>query len=115
MQHFWLYIGLAFAGHAFYLLKQQLENIKRNQKFNGQVFFLSEGMNVIAIFLLVYLGIQAPSDWVTMSPVMAIMIGGFGSSMLSGLINTRKPKDDTDGTFGKTAAPNDDSIKNSKP
>lgn len=94
MQHFWLYILLAAAGHVFYLLKQQLENVKRQQKFDGQTFLLSEGMNIIAIPTLIYLGIQVPTDWLTMSPITALMIGSFGSSLLSGLINTRKPKDD---------------------
>lgn len=118
MKDYWLYIGLAFAGHAFYLLKQQLENLKRKQKFDAQAFILSEGMNIIAIFLLVYIGIQAPSDWLTMSPVVAIMIGGFGSSMLSTFINTKKPKDlDTETTtltttFTTPAAPKDEQLQN---
>lgn len=93
MKDFWLFIGLAFGGHIFYLLKQWLENIKRSQAFNTKIFLVSEGMNIMAIFLLTYLGINAPSDWLVMSPIVAIMIGGFGSSMLSALINTRVSKD----------------------
>jgi hypothetical protein len=94
MSNFWLYISLAAGGHIFHICKQWLENYNRKQVFVWQKFVVSEIMNVIAIFLLTYLGINAPSDWLTMSPIVAIMIGGFGSSILSGLINTKKPKED---------------------
>ncbi len=122
MNHYWLYIALAGAGHLFYLMKQQLENVKRKEVFDRQVFLLSEGMNILAIFLLVYLGIQAPSDMLTMSPITAILIGAFGSTMLSGLINTKKPKDDgvvesasVTTTFTKTSAPKDAELNKDKP
>lgn len=93
MENFWLYIGLAFAGHAFHLLKQYIENVKRKQEFKANILIASEAMNIIAIFLLTYMAINAPSDWLVMTPIMAIMIGGFGSSMLSAIINTRQPKE----------------------
>lgn len=117
MKDYWFYILLAFGGHIFYLMKQQLENIKRKDKFNWQVFFLSEGMNIMAIFLLVYLGIQAPAEFMKMSPMSAIMIGVFGSTILSSLINTKQPKEITESqsvttTFTKTAAPNDEQLSN---
>lgn len=110
MTNFWLYILLAFAGHIFHLCKQWLENYNRQQMFDWKKFMVSEVMNIIAIFLLTYMGINAPSDWLVMSPIAAIMIGGFGSSTLSGLINTKKPKDA--GDLFNTAAPGDEELKN---
>lgn len=109
MANFWLYISLAAGGHIFHLCKQWLENHNRKQIFDWQKFAVSEIMNVIAIFLLTYLAINAPSDWLTMSPVVAIMIGGFGSSILSGLINTKKPKDEAD-VQTPYSAPKDNSV-----
>lgn len=115
MENFWLYMGLALGGHVFYLLKQLLENVKRNQIFDKRIFIISEAMNLIAIPLLVYIGTLMPTEILTMSPVTAIMIGGFGSSLLSGIINTRKPKDIDDGLFSQVASPNDSEVQNSKP
>lgn len=112
MHNYWLYIALAFGGHIFYLCKQLLENIKRKEKFNKEVFLISEAMNIMAIFLLVYLAIEAPTAWLTMSPITAILIGAFGSSMLSALINTKKPKEDGGDSFSQPAAPNDNEISN---
>lgn len=115
MKDYWFYILLAFGGHVFYLMKQQLENIKRKDKFNMQIFALSEGMNIMAIFLLVYLGIQAPAEFMKMSPMSAIMIGVFGSTILSSLINTKQPKESVESTtltFTKTASPSDAELKN---
>ncbi len=93
MHNYWAYILLAFSGHLFYLCKQYLENVKRNQTFKWNVFIASEIMNFISIFVLIYIADNAPSEWLQMSPVVAVMIGGFGSSMLSAIINTRMPKE----------------------
>ena len=110
MSHFWEYIGLSFAGYLFHLLKQWGENIKRGDKFRPGSFAISFSSNILAIFILNYLALKAPSDWLVMSPVMAILIGVAGSSMLNGIINTRMPKD-TESI--KPSAPNDEEIKNS--
>lgn len=84
---------LAAGGYAIHLLKMWLEAIKRKEKFIKDVFFISIAMNVISIFILIYIGQSLPADLIVMSPLTCVMIGTFGSSMLAGFINIKKPKD----------------------
>jgi small basic protein len=84
---------LAFGGYAIHLLKMWGESLKRKEKFDRQLFYISIAMNVISIFILVYIGKSLPADILVMSPLSCIMIGTFGSSMLAGIINIKKPKD----------------------
>lgn len=90
------YMLLAFGGHAIHLLKMWSESIKRNEQFGNKSFILNEIANVIAIPMLVYISDYLPPELFVMSPLGAIIIGTFASSMLSGFINVKKPKEFTD-------------------
>jgi len=89
------YMLLAFGGHAIHLLKMWSESIKRNEEFANKSFIASELANVIAIPMLVYISEYLPPELFVMSPLGAIIIGTFASSMLAGFINIKKPKDVT--------------------
>lgn len=93
---FALQMLLAFGGFAFHFLKQWGENIKRNQTFDKRLLVLNVAMNLIAIPILVFIGGTLPSDLLVMSPLTCVIVGAFGSSMLSGFINVKKPKEVTD-------------------
>lgn len=84
---------LALGGYAFYLLKQWNESIKRKEVFIVKSFIISICMNLLAIPLLIYVGNTMPNDLLVMSPITCIVIGAFGASMLSGFINSKKPKE----------------------
>lgn len=84
---------LALAGFVFHLLKQWLENEKRGDKFNVKHTLIFVAMNIVAIPVLIYIGGTLPADLIVMSPLTCVIIGAFGSSMLAGFINTKKPKD----------------------
>jgi len=86
-------ILLAFGGFAFHLLKQYQEAIKRNEVFVTKLFWVSIVSNVIAIFILIYIGGTLPPDLIVMSPLTCVIVGSFSGSMLSGFINAKKPKD----------------------
>lgn len=90
---FYEQILLATGGYVLHLLKMWLEAIKRKEDFVKQTFYISIAMNVISIFMLIYIGDAMPLDMLVMSPITCVIIGTFGSSMLSGLINIKKPKD----------------------
>lgn len=87
---------LAAGGYALHLGKMWIEAIKRKEKFVKETFYISIAMNVIAIFILIYIGGSLPADILVMSPLTCVMIGTFGSSMLAGIINIKKPKDIND-------------------
>lgn len=84
---------LAFGGYIIHLLKMWIESIKRKETFITQTFYISIAMNVISIFILIYIGGTLPSDIVVMSPITCVIMGWFSSSMLSGIVNLKKPKD----------------------
>lgn len=84
---------LAFGGYAFHLLKMYGESLKRQEVWLLKPFIVSVAANLLAIFLLIYVGDQLPPDLIVMSPLTCIIIGSFGSSMLSGFINIKKPKE----------------------
>lgn len=84
---------LAAGGYAIHLLKMWGESIKRKEKFVKETFFISIAMNVISIFILVYICDSLPPELIVMSPLTCVIIGTFGSSMLSGIVNIKKPKD----------------------
>lgn len=90
---FYEQILLALGGYVLHLLKMWLEAIKRKEDFIKQTFYISIAMNVISIFMLIYIGNATPLDMLVMSPITCVIIGTFGSSMLAGLINIKKPKD----------------------
>lgn len=92
MPNFLENILLAFGGYIFHLLKMWYESIKRNEAFIDRSFFISIAMNVVAIFLLVFLGKSLPPDLIVMSPLACVMIGYSASSMLGGFINVKSPK-----------------------
>ncbi len=87
---------LAFGGYLFHMAKQYGESIKRNEKFDKRLVAVNLVMNLIAIPILVFIGGTLPSDLLVMSPLTCVIIGAFGSSMLSGFINIKKPKEVTD-------------------
>jgi small basic protein len=91
--NFYEQLLLAAGGYAIHLLKMWGESIKRKERFVKDIFFISIAMNIISIFILVYIGETLPADMLVMSPLTCVMIGTFGSSMLSGIINIKKPKD----------------------
>jgi hypothetical protein len=86
-------ILLAFGGFIFHLLKQYQEAVKRNEVFITKLFWVSIASNIVAIFILVYIGNSLPADLIVMSPLTCVIIGAFSGSMLSGFINAKKPKD----------------------
>lgn len=85
-------LALAVGGYAFHVLKQWFESTKRNESFVNKAFYISIPMNILAMTLLVYIGNTLPPDLIVMSPLTCVMMGTFGSSMLSGFINVKKPK-----------------------
>ncbi len=91
--NFYQELLLAAGGYAIHLLKMWGESIKRKERFVKDIFLISIAMNVISIFILIYIGDTLPADMLVMSPLTCVMIGTFGSSMLSGIINIKKPKD----------------------
>lgn len=93
MPDFATQILLALGGYAFHLLKMYGESLKRQEVWIIKPFVVSVAANLLAIFLLIYVGDQLPPDLIVMSPLTCIIIGSFGSSMLSGFINIKKPKD----------------------
>lgn len=82
---------LAFGGFLFHLLKKWGESIKKNEKMDRRLMLIYFGMNIIAIPVLIFIGGTLPSDLLVMSPLTCVIIGSFGSSMLSGFINAKKP------------------------
>lgn len=84
---------LAMAGYIIHLLKMWGEALKRKERFIIETFYISIAMNVISIFVLIYIGDSLPPDLIVMSPLTCVIIGTFGSSMLSGIVNIKKPKD----------------------
>jgi hypothetical protein len=91
--NFYEQLLLAAGGYVLHVLKMWYEAKKRQEKFIQDTFFISIAMNVIAIFILVYIGGSLPPDLIVMSPLTCVIIGTFGSSMLSGIVNIKKPKD----------------------
>lgn len=87
---------LAFGGYIIHFLKMWLESIKRKEKFIVETLYLSVAINVISIFILIYIGGSLPADILVMSPLTCVLIGSFNSSMLGGIINLKKPKDIND-------------------
>jgi small basic protein len=85
-------ILLAYAGYLFHLLKMSQAALRRKEEFLTKPFIVSVFANVVAVLLLVYVGNTLPPDLIVMSPLTCIMMGVFGSSMLSGFINVKKPK-----------------------
>lgn len=85
---------LAIAGYLFHLLKLWHESTKRNEEFVNRAFFISIPMNLLSIGILVYIGDQLPEDLIVMSPLTAVIVGFFSSSLLSGFINMKKPKEE---------------------
>lgn len=83
---------LAYAGFLFHLLKIYQANLKRKETFINQQLLVWSISNLLAATLLVYIGGTLPPDLLVMSPLTCVMIGFFGSSMLSGFINIKKPK-----------------------
>lgn len=93
MPDFSTQILLALGGYAFHLLKMYGESLKRQEVWLVKPLVVSVAANLLAIFLLIYVGDKLPPDLIVMSPLTCIIIGSFGSSMLSGFINIKKPKD----------------------
>lgn len=91
--NFYEQLLLAAGGYAIHLLKMWGESVKRKEKFVRETLLISIAINVISIFILVYIGDSLPADILVMSPLTCVMIGTFGSSMLAGIINIKKPKD----------------------
>ncbi len=91
--NFYIQLLLAFGGYIIHLLKMWMESIKRKESFITQTFYISIAMNVISIFILIYIGDSLPETMIVMSPVTCVIMGYFGSSMLGGIINLKKPKD----------------------
>lgn len=90
---FFIQLLLALGGHLFHLLKMYGESVKRKEAFDVKMFAINEAANLVAIPLLIYVGGSLPPDLIVMSPLTCIIIGAFGSSMLAGFINVKKPKE----------------------
>lgn len=101
MPEFLQNILLAFGGYLFHLLKMYLESVNRNEAFINKKFYISVAMNVLAIFLLTYLGKTLPPDLLVMSPLTCVIIGFSASSVLAGFINVKSPKLPTPPEDGK--------------
>src|SRR5574342_33260 len=86
------YLILAIGGYFCHLLKQYLQSINRNEEFINKKLKVTIALNLIAIPLLVYVAPTLPPELFVMSPISAIVIGWFNSSLLAGLINVKKPK-----------------------
>lgn len=82
---------LAFGGFLFHLLKQWGESIKKKEAVDMRILLIKVCMNIIAIPILIFIGDSLPSDLLVMSPLTCVIIGSFGSSMLSGFISAKKP------------------------
>lgn len=91
--NFYAQLLLAIGGYTIHLLKMWMESVKRKEVFISKIFFISIAMNVISIFIMIYIGGSLPPAIVVMSPLTCVIMGYFGSSMLSGFINLKKPKD----------------------
>jgi uncharacterized membrane-anchored protein len=85
-------ILLAAGGYLFHLLKMYGESLKRNEEFLRKPFIVSAASNIVAILILIYIGGTLPADLLVMSPLTCVIIGGMGSSLLSGFIAIKKPK-----------------------
>lgn len=85
-------ILLAFGGYLFHLLKMYQSSLTRKEEFITKPFLVSVAANVLAIFLMIYVGGTLPPDLFSMAPLNVLILGFFGSSMLSGFINIKKPK-----------------------
>jgi cytochrome bd-type quinol oxidase subunit 1 len=83
---------LAIGGYVFHLLKMYGEAVKRNEEFLKKPFIINIFANLIAIPILLYIGDSLPEDVLVMSPVTCVIIGVCGSSMLTGLVQLKKPK-----------------------
>lgn len=92
MPEFLQNILLAFGGYLFHLLKMWYESTNRKEAFITKAFYISIAMNVVAIFLLIYLGKTLPPDLLVMSPLTCVIIGFSASSVLAGFINVKSPK-----------------------
>lgn len=93
MSEFALQLLYAFGGYVFHLLKMYQESLKRQEVFLVKPFAVSVAANIVAILILISIGDQLPPDLIVMSPLTCVIVGAFGSSMLSGFINVKKPKD----------------------
>lgn len=91
--NFYEQLLLAFGGYIIHLLKMWMEAAKRKEAFITKIFYISIAINVISIFILIYIGDSLPPEIVVMSPLTCVIMGSFSSSMLSGVINLKKPKD----------------------
>lgn len=91
--NFYEQLLLAFGGYAVHLLKMWGTAIKRKEKFIKETFFISIAMNVISVFILIYICDSLPPELIVMSPLTCVIIGWFNSSMLTGFVNIKKPKD----------------------
>lgn len=83
---------LAYAGFLFHLLKLWYAATNRKEGFINKQLGIWVAMNLLASSLLVYIGGSLPPDLIVMSPLTCIIIGFFGSSMLSGFIQVKRPK-----------------------
>lgn len=87
------HLMLAFGGYAIHTLKMWGVAIKRKEKFIKDAFYITIAMNVISIFILVYICETLPPELIVMSPLTCVIIGYFNSSMLTSFVNIKKPKD----------------------
>lgn len=83
---------LALGGYVFHILKMWYEATNRKEVFINKAFYISIAMNVVAIFLLVFLGKSLPPDLLIMSPLTCVIIGFSASSILSGFIKVKAPQ-----------------------
>lgn len=97
---------LALGGFLFHFLKMWMTSLNRKENFLTKPTYLWIASNILAAAILIYIGDRLPPDLIVMSPLTCLIIGAFGSSMLSGFINVKKPKDleitTTENTFGTT-------------
>lgn len=87
---------LALGGVLIHFLKMWLQAEKRKEKFLSRPTILLLTLNLLSSALLIYIGPTLPPELVVMSPLTCVLMGIFGSSMLTGLVNARRPKNAND-------------------
>jgi archaellum biogenesis protein FlaJ (TadC family) len=92
------FMALALCGYLFHILKIWAEKEKRKEEFITRAFLISVPMNLIAIFLLIYITPELPEEWFVPSKLSSIIIGFTSSSALGGIINIKKPQEVSNGS-----------------
>lgn len=83
---------LCGAGLLLHFLKMWYSAVTRKDKFITQKTVLFCAINIISAGILIYIGRTLPPEILVMSPITCVLIGFSGSSMLAGVLNTKRTK-----------------------